>query len=273
MKTIIAPTDFSTVSLNAVNYAADMAVALKAELVLLHVVPIPMTVAEVPLTEYEYEEMREEAQQELVVLKNQLFLRTENKINIHLKLSVGSVEHELEQECNYKKPFAVVMGTKGESLAKRFLVGSNTVFAVNNLEFPVLVIPQNVFFKPIKKIALASDLKEIKNVSIKKFLRDWLSSFKSTLDIINVSDHDPMKSDALSESISLQNLLSDFEPHFYFIDKANVEEGVSQFVEEQHPDLLVVIPRRHGLFESFFHRSESKHFILHPNIPVLAISE
>jgi hypothetical protein len=71
----------------------------------------------------------------------------------------------------------------------------------------------------------------------------------------------------------LQNLLGDFNPQFYFVEKANVEEGVYQFVEENHPDLLVVIPRKHGLFESIFHKSESKQFILHPHIPVLAISE
>jgi nucleotide-binding universal stress UspA family protein len=48
MRTIIAPTDFSAVSLNAVNYAADLAVAINAELILLHVVQIPITVSEIP---------------------------------------------------------------------------------------------------------------------------------------------------------------------------------------------------------------------------------
>ena len=273
MKTIIAPTDFSTVSLNAVNYAADMASVLRAELVLLHVVTIPVTVAEVPLTEYDYDEMREDAEQELLVLKNQLFLRTHNKVNIHIKLGVGSLERELEQECILKKPFAVIMGTKIGSVAKRFLVGSNTLFAVKHLEYPILVVPQNVFFKPIKKIVLASDLKEIKNLNTINLLADWLYSFKSTLDIINVSKHDSIKATALSESVSLQNLLSDFEPQFYFIENENVEEGVYQFIEENHPDLLVVIPGKYGLFENIFHKSASRQFILHPHVPVLAIGE
>ena len=271
MKTIIAPTDFSTVSLNAVNYAADMAVALRAELILLHVVPIPVTVIEVPLTEYEYDEMREDAEQELLVLKNQLFLRTHNKINIHAKLSAGSVEHELEQECKIKNPFAVIMGTKTGGVSKRFLLGSNTIFAVNHLEYPVLVVPQNAFFKPIQKITLASDLEEIRNHNTINFLSDWLYSFKSTLDIINVSGHTSLKTTALSESVSLQNLLSDFEPRFYFIENENVEEGVYQFIEENQPDLLVVIPRKYGLFENMFHKSESKQFVLHSHIPVLTI--
>jgi hypothetical protein len=37
---------------HAVNYAADIAVTTTAELLLLHVVQIPVTVIEVPLTEW-----------------------------------------------------------------------------------------------------------------------------------------------------------------------------------------------------------------------------
>ena len=38
MKVLIAPTDFSKASINSVNYAADMAFAIKAQLMLFHVV-------------------------------------------------------------------------------------------------------------------------------------------------------------------------------------------------------------------------------------------
>jgi len=45
MRTIVAPTDFSSVSINALNYAADLAAAIEADLILLHVVQIPITVS------------------------------------------------------------------------------------------------------------------------------------------------------------------------------------------------------------------------------------
>ena len=48
MKTIIAPTDFSPISLNAVNYAADMAVSINADLSLLYVCLLPITYGEAP---------------------------------------------------------------------------------------------------------------------------------------------------------------------------------------------------------------------------------
>jgi len=50
MKTIIAPVDFSPVSYNACIYAAHMAQDIKAELVLLHLMELPLAVAEFPVT-------------------------------------------------------------------------------------------------------------------------------------------------------------------------------------------------------------------------------
>ena len=272
MRTIIAPTDFSAVSLNAVNYAADLAAAINAELILLHVVQIPITVSEIPFTLFEYEEIMEDPKRELAILVNQLFIRTKEKINIHHQVMIGSVSGQLKNICERRKPFAIVMGTRGAGAVDRFFFGSNTMYAVNNSQYPVLVVPQNASFRGIKKIALASDLKEIEIAST-KFFEEWLTNFHATLDIINVSESENINADAVSGSISLQNLLREFHPHFHFIDKENVEKGVYEFVKLNEPDLLIVIPKKRGFFGALFHKSQSKEFILHPHIPILAISE
>ena len=102
MKTVIASTDFSAISLNAVNYAADLAVAINAELLLLNVVQIPVTIIEVPLTEMEYREMTEDASEDLAKLGDDLCMRTKDRINIHGKTMIGSVEHELKKYANIK---------------------------------------------------------------------------------------------------------------------------------------------------------------------------
>jgi hypothetical protein len=57
MKTIIAPTDFSPISYNACLYAAKMALDINANLVLLHVMELPLSVAEFPVTEDIFDEI------------------------------------------------------------------------------------------------------------------------------------------------------------------------------------------------------------------------
>src|SRR4051794_29026678 len=124
MRVIIAPTDFSPVSINAVNYAADLATEINAELVLLNIVELPVTAPEMVLTESDYDELTEEPKQELAVLTNQLLLRTKNKIKIHSTIQFGTLEHELEEICELRNPFAVVMGSKDARAANDFPANS-----------------------------------------------------------------------------------------------------------------------------------------------------
>ena len=50
MATIIAATDFSKSSLNALKYSGALAVELKAQILLVHVIELPITPLQVPLT-------------------------------------------------------------------------------------------------------------------------------------------------------------------------------------------------------------------------------
>src|SRR6187455_2089214 len=124
MKTIIAPTDFSSVSYNACLYAAKMAEDINAELVLLHVMELPVAVSEFPVSAVDFEDIS--MGDELKRLENTLRDATNNKINIHTENVLGSVEYKIKELCELKEPFAVVMGTHSYSFIDRFLIGSTT---------------------------------------------------------------------------------------------------------------------------------------------------
>ncbi|HLX90927.1 MAG TPA: universal stress protein [Puia sp.] len=64
MKPIVAPTDFSHISKNAVDYAADFAAFVKADLSLLNVTPMPFSM-EIPIPGFELDEMIKEAGREM----------------------------------------------------------------------------------------------------------------------------------------------------------------------------------------------------------------
>ncbi|HLK29639.1 MAG TPA: universal stress protein, partial [Puia sp.] len=107
MKPILVPTNFSASSVNAAKYATDMALAIHADLHLLHVMQIPASNAEIPLTEEIYNEMKEGDEEALKKMKADLEKQTKGKINIVTIFQVGSVEHQLEAYCNRQKPFVV----------------------------------------------------------------------------------------------------------------------------------------------------------------------
>jgi hypothetical protein len=96
MKAIITPTDLTAISLNAVNYAADLAMAVNANVLVLHATDNLL----IP---------DEDCDEKLTNLRKDLIKRTGNKIKINLKQVVGPIENELIKLCDYKNPFAVVM--------------------------------------------------------------------------------------------------------------------------------------------------------------------
>src|SRR6476660_9045396 len=95
MKMIIAPTDFSPVSLNAVEYAADMAANLQANLLLVHIIELPFT--EAPITAESYDATIRQSRQDLFELQEKIIARTHNTINIETYIGIGTLLSELNK--------------------------------------------------------------------------------------------------------------------------------------------------------------------------------
>src|ERR1700753_2740112 len=110
MKQIIVAVDFSDVSLCAARYAADLAVSLKKEILLVHVMEIPIMPFQVPLTETEYTEIETAIKEELEELRQKLLFHAKNKIIINKEIRYGLTDQELEKVCMEVNPFVLVMG-------------------------------------------------------------------------------------------------------------------------------------------------------------------
>lgn len=266
MKTIIAPTDFSSVSYNACLYAAKMAEDIKAELVLLHVMELPVVVSEFPVSVGDFGDIAME--DELNRLADKLRAATSNNINIYTENVMGSVEYLIQNACEQKEPFAVVMGTHSYSFIDRFFIGSTTVYSARHLQYPVLVVPKNVQYKPFRKIALATDMKNVYEIPAKE-IEMILNLFDAELQVFYVAKDRTTKNRNSLPGVLLNNRLVSLAPKFFFVEEEDILKGISALTEEHGTDLLMVIPKKHGPF----HRSQSKDFIFYSNVPVMALHE
>ncbi|HVX50873.1 MAG TPA: universal stress protein [Chitinophagaceae bacterium] len=266
MYTVIAPTNFSEDSIHAVNYAADLAINLNADLLLLHVVQMPAAF-DVPLTQYEYETILQDAEEELALLRNDLLLRCDNEINIATKAVFSTIENEITEAAEVKKPFIIVIGPERENAASRFFFGSNTLSVVKKQHYPVIVVPRNGVFKQIRRIGLATDLQDISEVPVES-LRTLIEIFNANLDIIHVckSRDDEAAAKACLNSLKLK--LQEFNPEVHIVFNTDVEEGLRAYAEEHREDMMVVIPREHTLL----HKSHTNQMARHSSVPLLAVS-
>ena len=272
MKTILIATDFSTAAQNATEYAADMAIAANAGLFLLHIYQLPVNYGEVPFA-INPEEMMKDAEKKLTELKGLLIRKTNGHLKIETEVREGVFIRELKTVCESIKPYAVVIGSQGTTATEQFLFGSQAVFAMKHLVWPLITVPPGVKFSSIKKIGLACDFDKVADTIPFDEIKLLVNDFHAELHILNVGKKNINDPALVFESGILQDMLSVAEPNFHFIANEHTDEGIIDFAEENQIDLLIVLPKRHALLEKIIHKSHTKQLVLYSHVPVMALHQ
>lgn len=271
MKTIVVPTDFSPISLNAVNYAAEMARSLNAELSLLHICLLPITMyGKVPYPAESMDTHMSDAEEKILGIRNNIWKKTDGKVKIDVEVRMAAtVYSELTNFCKSKKPYAVVMGTQGNTAMERIFFGSNTIMAMRHLGWPLIVVPPEAKFPKIKKIGLACDFKNVDQTVPFSEIRDVVTQFNAELHVLHINGGDEKKFtiDKAIEVKPLQNMLGDLHPLYRFLDYEDIENGLEEFAEVNKLDLLIILPKRYNVIDKIFHQGHSKRMMLHTQLP------
>lgn len=274
MKTIIIPTDFSAIADNAMHFAVDMAKQIHASVLLLHVYQLPVAISEVPVVVASAEELEEASEKKLAVLKDEIERATAYKIKVNTQSKMGNVVDVIEDVSHVVQPFAIVMGTEGVGKMERLLFGSTTISTMRHLDVPVLIIPPGASFRPVKKIGLACDLKEVMSSVPEKEIRTVVKEFNAELHVLNVDHENKGRSaETYEQSVELRNMIADLNPQYHFIDNENIEDGLNEFADNNGIDFLMVVPKKHKLLEGLFRKHHSSELAFHAHVPVMAIHE
>ncbi len=275
MKTIIVPTDFSPAALNATNYAADMAIAIKASLLLFHVYQLPLAVSDTPIVLLSVEELRDSAETKLAQLKKDLEHITSGAIEINTEARLGNISDELEDCCNKTQPLAVIMGTKGHSAVERALFGSNTLKVIKHISWPVICVPiGKEYGSGIKRIGFACDFREVKETTPVAVIKTLTKEFHAEFHVLNV-DHDNkhFRADTPHQSILLHTALEELNPSYHNIEHKDIEDGVNEFAEKNNLDLIITIPKKHKLMDGLFKKSSTRQLVFESHVPVMCVHE
>lgn len=270
MKTIIVATDFSPAAINAMNYAADMALQIDASIMLVNIYQVPVAVTDTPLIMVSVEELRKTAEERLTELKSSLSHVTSGKLKIYTEAVLGDVADELETLCEKINPFAVIMGTMGHTSLERTLFGSTTLTAIRHLKWPVIAVPKGKQYgSGIRKIGLASDFREVVESIPFDTIKQFVSAFNAELHILNVDyNNRQFKPDTPEQSALLHTALESLKPQYHFIEHPDIEDGINSFAEKNNLDLIIAIPRRHKLLEGLFRKSSTRQLVFESHVPV-----
>jgi nucleotide-binding universal stress UspA family protein len=275
MKVILVPTDFSDVAKNAAQYAIDLARQVRAEkIVLYNAYQAPViTEPTMPVVQLiDMDTLKGITEEGLETFKAWMQPLTPPEITLETLSEFAVLSNNIDDVCERTQADLVVMGITGGSKIEEVLIGSTAISVVNHSKVPVIVIPPDARYTPVQKVALACDFKKIEQTTPLQAIRAILKDTGATFMVVHV-DHHQVSDTALYEREKLQALLSDLSPEFHQIQHDDFVEGINEFVDTHNIDLLITIPKKHGLFEGLFKRSHTKRLAFHSHVPLMCIHE
>lgn len=273
MKTILVPVDFSATAGNAAEFAGNLAAFYGAELWLYHAFQIPMALSEFAYPVLDIAEMQKAADHELELLKERTQSKLRRVIPIHTTAEMNVLHIGLDNLCNTINPDLVVMGLSGKNPLTRLIVGSNTIKAINDLHYPLLIIPPQAEFIPVRKIGFACDYEQLEKTTPVNLVLKIVGDFHADLHVLNISNPKINKNHLQDEEATIMSLLKDTKAEFHTIEAREITEGINWFIDRAKLDWIVVIPKKHRLLDKIFKRSHTQELVFHTHTPVLCIPE
>lgn len=271
MSLIITATDFSDVADTAVNYACQMAADHKAAVTIIYTYIVPVAFSDTPIPVMPVDEEREMAEERMQGYIKELQTLYPGVV-ITSNVMYGELVDCLLEYAEQKKPWIIILGNSDQYNAGLW-AGNAILNALRSLSCPVVVIPGNVVYKPVKKICLACDLHGITEKFPSEQLLDLVLQTQAALHVLNIGNDTDVKEATIMDTERLHMYLSPLQPQYHFVESADPDAAINSFVENNSMDWLVVLPHKHSFFESLFHKSHTKAMTEISHTPLVALHE
>lgn len=279
MKTILVPTDFSATATNAAHYAVHLAKQVNcSKIILYHAYQVPIMTDAVmtPVELLGIDEIKEASEKGLQKFRGilQEYMGADSGIELATISEFAFLTDSVDETCKVNNVDLVVMGITGGDKMEEVLIGSNTISVAKHTTVPVIIVPSEVEFRPVKEIVLVCDFKKVVETTPVEPVRKLITETNARLFVLNIDhEHKQSTEDTPFESLMLDTLLQGLSPEYHFIDNADFVEGINQFVTDKKVDLIITIPKKHGWFEGLFKRSHTKMLAFHTHVPLVVVHD
>jgi len=281
MKTILVPTDFSTCADNAAHYALQLAKVLRADVKLCTAFKVPAEsfLADTLVWPLEdYTSLSESVTADLKTACAKLQREAHDSIGNHafprieFTSQVGEVTDVVKNIVDAEKIPLVVMGLSGAGALSSLLLGSNSDDLIENAHFPLLLIPGDVTYKRINKIAFATDFNP-HDLDIVYSLVAFARNFNAEILIAHIADE---KYDNVEHKKAMDAFLNEItckanydKIYYRHVKSFDVKHGLDWICQHSLSDMIVMSHGKHNILDSFFSGSHTKKLARHVNIPLM----
>ncbi len=267
MNKILCPIDFSEASKNGMEYAANLAKALKAKLTLLYV--RTSIWPEAIQLEKELSESNEAIQSRLAVFAVEVQKEFAISCDYLIEQTTDTFEETVAaRSADYN---LIVMGTNGADTFYQYVYGSNSFHVIENSKRPVLIVPEGCAYRPFNMIVYAYD-PETNPIFLIEQLKEIATPFRTEVKVLHISET-KISSDVKRKMEILHDVVRARESKnislsFDFTYSDEVAQALDAYIKIHAADMLALSFHNRSLMERIFRENTVKQISMVAVYPV-----
>ena len=274
MQKILVLTDFSDLSKVAIRYAVKVSNLLDCELTLLNLVSIiqPTRVSLQLKVKVLEEEMVSFAKEDMQQLISEIKELKEAKYPVQFRVEKGQYLSDIASSVsNSLGTRLIVMGTKGASGLKKYVMGTNATSVIATSDVPVLAVPADAKFTGIRNVVYASSTQSLEDEL--GLVIYYVKGFDANLHVFHVADeqHDEQRVEGM-----IRNSVKGLDPAkvvVKVVSDGRIEKEIDDYVAKSGAELLAMFTHRPTFYEKLFNRSITRQVAFQNHVPLLAFKQ
>ncbi|TYP74257.1 universal stress protein [Aquimarina intermedia] len=277
-KRILIPTDFSDNAWNTIVYAMQLYKGSSCQFDIVHVYDVHPSQLATTLSSQRIGFFQDLIKKESEAGLNSILDDISNSypdsthvFNVHSRK--GDFVDVIKDMVNTQTYELICIGTKGATGARALFLGSNTHSLIKNVDrCPILVIPDEVNFSPIRSIVFATDFERIYYKAEIKPIKKIAKQFGAKVCMLHIYDAPSLSHVQNYNSGALDNYFKNLEYEFYVVPNfSGVTKGITSFIDEEDVEMLAMINYKHSFLEELIREAVIRKITFNTKIPFLVI--
>ncbi len=271
MKRLLVATDFSAQSRPVLAWAAQFALVLPAEVLLLHAQPITYPATELPTDPMGMLAPLPDEGAAQTALDRQADGLRQQGIACETRLVLNDLTDALRDAVAETPTDFVVLGRRAEAsdgwLAQLF--GTSATDVVAKLDVPVLMVPGEASAAPVRRIVYATQL-EWNETAVLRQTFDLARALGASVQLVKLNA--PFEPNLARDEDFIADIRRNFSEESFELttrEADTVSGGLVAFAEEAGADLLILTSHHHSLLDQLITPSKAKQVLVQTTVPTL----
>ena len=189
---------------------------------------------------------------------------------VNYEIEIGFLQTSVVEKTEEKKPYLAVVEGNSELTTLHEWFGTYETYLAEQIESPVLVVPHERPWRPVKKMLYLMDMVDHK-VENMRILTSIAEELDAALTVVIIANTDEPEDQANFEQTTaiMKNLLGYNHVDFHRVFTEESAAAVAQLLESTQADWLAFEHKSYSFLERVLDDYNTKRLILQSEIPVL----